>query len=223
MTVETFLKSVLRVINVLSGGADETPTTEELADALEGFNALINEWQIVRPAIFAVKEFTNPLTASQQTYTMGAGGDFDTAWPVKIANASILHANGIKTPLNVISKDQWNAIISPNNTDTVPLSLFCDYAFPLANVRLHPKPSGTPTLYLYLWQELTEPLALIDEFAFPPGYANAFKFSLALDLALEWGKPISDDIRKRATETKAQLGLLNETNKEAVEAAPPAQ
>lgn len=221
MTVETFLKSVLRLINVLGGGEGATPTNEELADALEGFNALINEWQIVRPAIFATREFTNALSAAQQTYTMGAGGNFNTARPVKIANASIKHANGISTPLRIISKDEWNAIISPDATDTVPLLLFCDYAYPLANVKLHPKPSGTPTIHMMLWQELDDTLALVDTLAFPAGYENGLRFNLAIDLSMQWGKQIPDDLRKRAAETKAALGLINETNKEAVETAPP--
>lgn len=226
MTVDTFLRSVLRLINVLGGGAGEIPTDEEYADALEGLNGLVNEWQSSKPAIFTIKNYTHALTANQGTYTIGAGQQLDTPRPTKITDASILHSNGIRTPLKLVGKTEWNAIISPNAVDVVPLTAYCDYDYPAAKLYLHPVPSGTPTLNLFMWHELTNPLGLDDDLAFPPTYENAFRFNLAIDLAMQWGRPVSDDLRRRAAETKAELGMLNESNEEAVEAlapAPPAQ
>lgn len=223
MTVHVFLKSVLRLINVLGAGAGETPTDDELNDSLEAFNGLVNEFQNIRPAIFTVQNYTHALTASQQVYTIGAGGNFDTPRPVKIADASVIHSDGVRTPLKIVSKTAWNGIISPNATDTVPLTLYCDSDYPLSKIYLHPKPSGTPTINLFMWQELTEPLGLEDEMAFPPGFHNCFRWNLALDLCVEWGRPISDDMRKRAAETKMELGGLNESDKEATEMPPQAQ
>lgn len=221
MTVQTFLNSVLRLLNVLGGGAGETPTTEESNDALEGLNALVNEWNAVRPAIFAIKNYTHALVANQATYQIGVGAtDFNTARPVKISAASVIHSNGVRTPLQIATTEEWNAILSPNAADTVPLVLYCDYQYPLANISLNPKPTGTPTLNLFLWQDLTGPLGLTDTVAWAPGYESAFRFNLAIDLAMQWGRPISDDLRARAIETKQEIGRLNESNKQAVDELP---
>ena len=221
MTVETFVRSVLRLMNSLGAGEGSTPAPEELADGLEALNNLLNEWRVILPAVHTMDNVTHALTAAQQAYTIGTGGDINRERPVKIKAASIIHTGNtpnLSTPVRIVDVDEWNVILSKNATD-VPTSLYFDGDYPLAKIYLHPKPSASQSINLYLWSEITQPLALSDTLDYPPGYRNALRFALALDLSIEWGRPVADDLRKRAAESKAELGGLNLSNLNATDLA----
>jgi len=218
MTVSTFLKSVLRLMNALGAGEGSTPAPEELDDALEALNNLLNEWRTILPAINTLDNITSVLNAGQQAHTIGTGGDINVERPVKIKAASIIHANNVSTPLRIVDVDEWNLTIAKQDTG-VPTTLYFDGDYPLASIYLHPKPSASQSINLYAWSELTQPLALVDTFAYPPGYANGIRMNLAVDLSIEWGRPVSADLKERAMEAKQALGALNLSNLTATDPA----
>ncbi len=152
MTNQDLITSSLRLIGVLPAG--QTPNPEELSDSRDVLNAMLAEWNTQGLQIFAIRHETFPLVAGTQSYTIGEGGVFDTERPVKIQSAGIVQSNGLRSPLELINSERWAGIPEKAVSAVQPLQLYNDNAYPLANLRLWPKPSGTPSLDLAMWQEL---------------------------------------------------------------------
>lgn len=217
MTVQELINSSLRLIGVLAAG--ETPSTDESNDALAALNAMIEAWDTQHVAVYTIRDETFPLIAAQQSYTIGSGGNFDTDRPVKIEAANII-TSGLTIPVKIINSIQWAAITEKGLSGTLPLQLYNDNAYPLATLKLWPKPSGTPSLQLFMWQKIAGTLALLDNIALPPGYLKAVRYNLALDLAPEFGRPVDPIVAQTAQAAKAALGGLNASNFAATEDPP---
>jgi hypothetical protein len=69
-------------------GKDEVPAPDEAADALVDLNDMLDEWWIDKLAVFHINVEQFALVAGQQSYTMGAGGNFNTTRPVKVVPGS---------------------------------------------------------------------------------------------------------------------------------------
>lgn len=220
MTVQDFLIGAMRLINV--GAAGETPGTGELADALSAFNDLLNAWNAEHHTIYTIATRTKTLVSGVGAYTFGTGGAINSPRPVKIESAGITQANGLRTPLALISSQDWAKLPEKTAQAKVPLKLYNDNDYPLANIRLWPVPSGTPTLDVNCWEEIAEPMILADTLDLPPAYNRAIRYNLAVDLAAEWGRTVAPEIAAIAQQSKAAVFTLNQSNETATEDAPPA-
>lgn len=207
MTVQQLINQVLRKIGVLAAG--ESPSTDESADALAALNQMLNEWNTLRAAIYTMKSQAFATVGAQASYSMGAGGNFNVARPVKIERATITVATGYTAPVEIIGSAAYAEIVQKALAG-VPEKLYPDYAFPLCNLALWPVPSGTPALTLWWWQPLiTADLVLTDTVSYPPAYEQALVYNLAVVLASEYGRALPTEIAAMAERTKAQLGALN--------------
>lgn len=216
-TVLDVVKASFRLIGVLAQG--ETPSASEGADALSRLNLMLANWSIERIHIYTKLRSTHALVAGTQTYTIGSGGVFNTTRPVKIDQAKILQSNGLESPLTILlAAEEWNAIPEKSVSAVQPLSLYDDYAYPLSTLHLWPKPSGTPTLVLVSWQQLTGFAALGDPFDMPPGYQQAIEYNLAILLAPEYGRPIDAAVASIAGSSRGSIAQMN-----MAQGLPPAQ
>jgi hypothetical protein len=207
-TVLDVIKASFRLIGVLAQG--ETPSASEGADALSRLNLLLAQGSIERINIYTKRRDTHVLVAGTQTYTIGAGGAINVARPVKIDQAKVLQSNGLETDLTILlTAEQWNAIPEKNVSAVQPLSLYDDYAYPLSTLHLWPKPSGTPTLVLVSWQQLTGFTALTDTFDLPLGYQQAIEYNLAVLLAPEYGRPVDAVVASIAGSSRQAITQMN--------------
>lgn len=220
MTVQDFLTSALSLINV--AGAGETPGTGELADALRTFNELLSAWNTEHQVVYSIVQRTKVLTANVGTYTFGAGGNINSPRPVKIESAGITQANGLRMPMQMITSLEWANIPEKTAKAKQPVKLYNDNDYPLTTLHIWPVPSGTPTMDLNVWEELTEPMLLTDNLDLPPGYHRAIRYNLALSLAAEWGKQVTPEVAAIAQSAKQALFNLNASNETATEDAPQA-
>lgn len=62
---------------------------------------------------------------------------------------------------------------------------------------------------IYSWTPLTQPAALNTTIAYPPGYARAFRYNLALELAPEYQAPVTPEVRQIALNSLATLKTMN--------------
>jgi hypothetical protein len=74
---------------------------------------------------------------------------------------------------------------------------------------IYPKPTRALEWHFISAQEITQPVALVDTLAFPPGYLRAFRYNLALELAPEFGVQPSQDVRRIAIVSKRNLKRIN--------------
>lgn len=211
-TARDLINSSFRLIGVLAGG--ETASAQEMNDALATLNDMIDSWSNERLTIFNVAPETFPLVPAQQTYTMGTGGDFDTARPLKIENAKIQVVTNGQTneyPLQISNQDQWADIRIKTVTTSLPSILYMDGAYPLQNLNLWPIPSVANSIILYSWKPLSDFSTLNTVASLPPGYSKALRYNLAIELAPEYGKQADQSVVAGAIEGKENIKRANIT------------
>lgn len=80
----------------------EALSADYAQDALARLNMMVSGWQVQYGTVTAVERMVFPLTAYQQTYTIGLGGDFDVPRPTVIDGAALL-LNGLASAVSITS------------------------------------------------------------------------------------------------------------------------
>lgn len=211
MTALDLICASLRSIGVLASG--EAPSASEATDGLTALNNLIDSWSTQSMLIPNQIAETFPLVASQQTYTMGVGGNFNTSRPMSIIRANIQLTNEspvVELPMDILTMEQYAGIILKGTTSTFPLYLYNDNANPLANLSVWPVPTcSTNNLVLYSWKPLAELAALTTSIILPPGYMRALRYNLAIDLAPEYGRQVPEEVAAVAVQSLADIKRMN--------------
>lgn len=212
VTSQQLINSALRLINVLATG--ETPDAAMSSDALFVLNQMLDSWQAEQLMIYTILRQEFALN-SQQTYTMGPGGDFDVARPAKIDRLSIINLNNpaqpLELPLDYITDAQWQAIPVKLISSALPQVVYDDGAFPLRNLNYWPVPNQFPVkTAIYSWSALTEFADLgATQYTFPPAYFKAIRYNLAIDLAPEYGQQVQPAVAAQAISSKAVVKGIN--------------
>lgn len=210
MTVRDMITSSLRLIGAIAG--NETPTANEASSALQSLNDMLDLWSTQKLLINASIQENFSFVGSQQNYTMGVGGNFNTARPQRIENAIYQQTTGatlLNLPIQLINQDQFAALPVPNVQSTIPTKLFVNYTNPLATLYFWPVPSTAGTLVLWSWKTLTSFATLDTVVILPPGYNKALKYNLGVELAPEYGKQVDELIIAQAVDSKADIKRMN--------------
>lgn len=213
VTALSLIKGALRLINVVASG--ELPTSDEANDALASFQDMIDSWNADSLSIFTIGSNDYPLTLNQQAFTLGPGGDFDTTRPSKIVGMSAIllynPVNPVEEPIAMYTWDQWQTQVPVKNVPgSFPLICYDDGGMPLRTLSMWPIPNLQPcNLRIYSWQSLVWPATLQTLLNFPPGYARAFRYNLAIELAAEFGAQIPPAVAKIATDSLAMIKTAN--------------
>ena len=176
----------LRLLTAL-GAPGRGANPETMADCLSALNDLIDSWNADRLKIDSITRDVYPLNAGQASYEFGPGGlDIDAPRPIRIDRAGILipnQGNEIEQPLKIFTLGEWEATGLKAIQTPIPAALYCDYAAPIAHFSLWPVLSAPTSIVFYDW---TQFLAFADydtAYLFPPGYALALRFNLAVQIA----------------------------------------
>lgn len=182
------ISSALRLIGVLGSG--EVPSAEEANDSLRVMNDMIDSWNAERLMIYNIQRLLFSLTPLQQNYTCGPGGDFDIPRPSQIDSFGIISLNNpaqpLELPMEMMNLQEFQLLPVKNIQSTLPLYVYDDQAFPLRNLFFWVIPTQAVQVAIYPWASLSAPADLTTVMAFPPGYAKAFRYNLAVDLAAEF-------------------------------------
>lgn len=182
------IASSLRLIGVLASG--ETASGPIIADSQLVLQQMVDSWQADRLMIFTINIAEFPLVPGQQTYTYGTGGNFNAARPARIERASIVSLTNPAQPLELnipiyTDKDWQQQIPVKLINTTLPQVLYDDGSFPLRNLSFWPIPTVVVNTRLYSWLQLTTFTDLTTDILFPPGYAEALRYNLAMRLIAE--------------------------------------
>lgn len=204
--------SSLRLIGVISSG--EVPEISEANDGLMVLNQMIDAWNADRLAIFTTGSTDFPFVNGQQSYTLGTGGDFNMTRPARIDSMStILLSNPdtpVELPLAMYTVDEWQTQIPVKEVNsTFPQICYDDDGFPLRTLKFWPIPQQGNSVRIYSWQPLALASTLQTTVVLPPGYAEAFRYNLAVRLAAEFAAPVSATVAAIATESLARLKTMN--------------
>jgi hypothetical protein len=214
MTVFDLLRSSLRLIGAIPPG--RAPSGAELVESLFVANSMLDAWSADRLAIFTSRYDLLTLVASQQSYTIGidpAGivtAQYSIPRPVRITDANLLLSSTVRRPIVPIGQTKW-AAIRYQTIYAPPRKVYLDgnYASGIASLFFYPIPDQAYQWEQYSWQALTafgEPTDVVE---FPPGYADAIRYNLAVRLAPEWGKTASPDLIELARKSMAVIASVN--------------
>jgi hypothetical protein len=205
--------STMVINSLIMLGAKEiggTLTAAEQTHYLAKLNSMLESWSLERLMCYQVVEESKALTASDGTYTIGSGGDWDTARPTKIVQAWIRDSDNEDTPLKVINADSYNSIPAKTTDGTYPEYLYYDGAFVagLASIYLYPEPSASLTLYISSWKQLQSFATISTTLVLPPGYQRAIEYNFAIEEAGGL-RDVPASVIKIARESKAAIKNVN--------------
>ena len=209
MLVSSLLSSSLRKIGALSSG--ETIETTRQAEALTALQSMLRSWGSISSLIFATVKENYTLTANIGTYTWGSGGDISTTRPNQVTGAYILEGGTTTHPVDIITEGVYRGI-PVKGTTGLPYSLFFYPSYPLASLYLYPVPDSAYVLYLDSFKPFTETGSfglVTDTIVFPSHYEEAIIYNLAIRLAPEYGKSVSNEVAVIAKTSYDGLVTLN--------------
>lgn len=203
--------SALRLVGVLADG--ETPTDDTANQGLSVFNGMLDGWNAERLAIYTTRTDDFPLVLNKQAYTLGTGGDFNIPRPARIDSMSAIllsnPTNPIEVPMVLWSLEEWQYVPIKNVAGNFPLGCYDDGAFPLRTLNMWPIPTQQQnSVRIYSWQALPAQ-SLTAQVSFPPGYAEAFRYNLAVRLGAEFNAPASPTVVLLAVQSYARIKSLN--------------
>lgn len=229
-SAQSFILSALRLVGSLRSG--QNLSAAELTDSLQVANDLLDAWSadgtlvFVRPRVTQDQNGLNlTLVANKQTYLLGnqnGNEDFLLARPPRLERVSIMYSASQSTPvereLDMYDDVEWQQRV-PNKTTTslIPSVCYVETNYPDMQLNFWPIPTQANPVVLYLWQALTQFPNLQTKFSFPPAYARAIRFNLAVDLFAEFKGDLQSFplIKERAAIYKGEIEAMNMVHKEA--------
>ena len=195
----------LRLIRVLEAG--ENPSSDEAADALVTFNAMLDEWENDKLMIYAMRDESITMVNGTGSYTVGPSGDLVSDRPVDIEYAYMTES-GTDYDVDIISRNGWDDISDKTSTSNLVQVLQFEATMPDATIKVWPVPNTANTLHIRTRIPFTA-AALTDAVSLPPGYVNAIDYNLAIALAPEYGVAVTPEIVERARKSKGAVKRIN--------------
>jgi hypothetical protein len=201
ITARTLITDVYRDLGVLRPG--QTPGSDALADGLRRLNRMIDSWAAERLMVPNLERIVYDLTPGVHEYVIGDDGER----PVRVEQAGYLTSGATEdSPIDVLPADPRNSGDS---------GVFCDNAWPVANLYLTSEPAAGDQLVLYVRRKLQSFDDLDISYSLPPAYEQAIFDNLAVMLApsaaiiTKIPNPLLNDLRARAATSKAAVKVLN--------------
>jgi hypothetical protein len=175
---------------------------------------MIDAWNAERNAIFTTRSDDFPFVLGKQAYTLGKGGDFNIPRPARIDSMSAIllnnPANPVEVPMDMWTVEEWqNNVPVKVVSGTFPLGCYDDGGFPLRTLNFWPIPAAVPnSARIYSWQALAAQ-TLLSQVTFPPGYAEALRYNLAVRLGAEFAAPASQVVTQIAILGLSRIKTMN--------------
>lgn len=183
-TAQDIIDRALRSLSVLGQG--DSASGQQSSDALDSLNDMIESWATEPNMVYQVSQDVIPLVVNKKDYTIGLGAfDVNTVRPDEIIQAFI-RWNSVDYPVRVVNRERYESLIVKDLGTNLPEYLYYDTGFPASTIRLWGKPNMATSLYI----DSTKPFAgfatLASAVSFPPGYARALRYNLAVELMPEY-------------------------------------
>jgi len=204
-TVEDIIKRAYKHVGI------DDPTDAQKAHALDVLNDILDSWNAQGLFIYTYNSYTYfTLTPGKYTYTVGLpDGDFQTRRPLEIVTAYIRDSNNIDHPLEIISRERYDRIITNKLATGRPERLIYYRLYPLGKIIFDKVPAVAETFCMTVLQPLEEFSSLTDTVNLPPGYRRALRLNLAVELAVDEDVRMVETIYRDAERSKI---ILKEAN-----------
>lgn len=204
-------------------GLGESLDTPEANDALIRLNLLVSSLQLDPPWAYIVNKVSKTLTAGTSTYTIGPGAAIDTPRPdippdYASLTLSITAPTPVEVPVAVYTKQQYQRLPIKTLQSGLVRGIYIDQAFNAngyATLFVWPVPTiGTTALNLWLPGVAVGQFAdlAVTDYTFPPGYLLAIIKSLAVDLAVPYGRPVTPELYRAQADALTRVERTNAQN-----------
>jgi hypothetical protein len=169
-------------------GVGQTALDEDIDDVFNLMNGMLAQWSRRRWLIWHLLDLS-VATTSQQSYSIGPGGDFNSLRPDRLEYAyfrqSVANANGpVDFPLTILQSMEDYAAIALKQLTTWPNAIFYDAALPLGLVYPVPVPNvANSELHILVKDTVNQFATRSTPFALPEEYYEAIWSNLALRVA----------------------------------------
>lgn len=209
-TVRDLIRSSLLEIQAI-GYADGLDS--DLADvALQVLKDMVDQYQADSLLLFTVARTLYTLTASQQTRTIGATGNFVGAVPETVSFMGVIPV-GEDYELEVVpyeNREEWFAEPLKTLTDLYPSRYLYEPTSPtLGTFTFWPIPTTAAQVAISSPVALTTPATLNTVLTYQPGYSKAWRLNLAKELCRPLGRPLTQDLKDDA---EIALGIIRRAN-----------
>lgn len=202
-TARDIIKRSMQKVGILVKG--ELPDDDEMNDALDSLNDLIDSLSNDSLILYSRTWETFNLVGGTVSYTIGTGDVFNTVRPMQIVDSYIKNSP-INYPITVVNDETYNSISYPQQQG-IPEFLNFDNGFPDAIIRLYPVPSSNYQLFLLTEKAISEFATLDAVVSLPPGWKRLLIYNLALELAPEYKQQPDAGIFKIAAESLGKVKL----------------
>lgn len=195
-------------------GPGRTPAPAQMQDALGELRRLTGSLNCDRLFIYAEDTFTFPIQASKKFYTWGqvpgstAVADFDAPRPQLITRANFVES-GLRYPVAVLTPQAWDGVAQQDWTDTFPVGLYNDRAYPLSNIYFYGQPQAGTTAEIWAWHQVPTYTGEGDAVLLPLQYEDALVLNLAVRIAPQFQRDVHPDVRQQARESLMRLMSIN--------------
>jgi hypothetical protein len=209
ISADDLVASALRIVQVITG--DQTPTSGQRSNGRQALNMLCKQWTAPpNPIAPGLKMWvrttgTITLTLNDPTYEIKTGGDLDLdVPPVRVLRAWLRDNNNYDSPLTQYDDKEWDALSSKGIDAGTPTAFFYDRQLTIGWIYLNVKPNDIttyPSLIVRYLRTIDDFDSGVDTPFFPQEWYRALKFNLALDLAAEYNKSVTQTMSNRAQES----------------------
>jgi hypothetical protein len=203
-TALDIIKRAMRQIGALAEG--EVPTAQEEQDGLDAFNDVLETWSLESLSVYGSLPETFATIANTASYTIGVGGNFNTARPSFIYSGYVT-VGGVDFTMSEITLEQYNTIALKTLSDGIPQNFCYVNDYPLGRVLLWPRPSAVIPIVFDTSRILTAVTTGAQVLSLPIGYKRALQYAVAVEMSPEYSTGV--DVSQQAMKTKAIIKRAN--------------
>lgn len=184
-----------------------TCSTAQNNRGLARLNDIINLWATQGLKLWLQQVISVPLVAGQTNYSLGPTGSVVMTKPLSILQATYITVDGVRQPLNVLSRDEYTRL-PQTNIDGAINSYFTDKALSQLVVSFWNSPDATAaTGTCELLARVSSPNVSLtgDSTSFPPEWAIALRWALADELATGQSDSIQNRCAQRSEAYRTAL------------------
>lgn len=204
-TGRSIVKKAMQKAGILT--KNEPLPADEAADGLDVLNGMLSSWSNLTSMAFVRPQESFPVSAGVATYTIGAGGTFNTVRPIQVVSA-FYRVGTSDYPISDILDTDYDQFTYEKDVQGYPSRLLFQRSYPLASITLYPVPSEGGSLFIRSEKPLTS-VSLDVDVAFPDGWEHALIYNLAVLLAPEYGQEVADSVAKEAARAKDRLAIAS--------------
>jgi len=189
----------------------EAIAAADLNDALDSLNGLLDVLSNDNKAIFNSVENIVTLTAGQQSYTVGLTGQIPVQRPLRITDAYsrvTTSSSTVDFPCEIKDLAAYASVGLKSQPGPWAKFAFYNPTFPNGQLYFWPVPSQA--VEFHFWSDaLLQSVSLTTALTLPQGYYLFLQLALTELLCIEYGVPVSEDVKRLMRRYEAAIKSNN--------------